>query len=138
MVASSKVSSKVSYSTSSTTNTAEESIDEQYSTLLQDLFSFRKQDPNLFQTLMDSLHHHQGSDDKQRRCDLDTFDNDDDDVIERLRNINDKREDMDGSTKVSSNLFRSETANIYNAAMKSNSKKKSSKKIQSNTMTTEI
>ena len=45
---------------SSTTNTAEESIDEQYSTLLQDLFSFRKQDPNLFQTLMDSLHHHQG------------------------------------------------------------------------------
>jgi len=130
MVASTKVSSKVSYST-----TVDESIDEQHSTLLQDLFNFRKQDPNLFQTLMDSLHHHQGSDDKQRRCDLDTFDNDDDDVIERSRNINDKREDMDSTTTdatdntnskksksmiegVPTRLFKSESANIYYNAMK--------------------
>ena len=147
MVASSKVSSKVSYSTS-TTNTAEESIDEQYSTLLHELFSFRKQDPDLFQTLMDSLHHHQGYDGKQqRRCDLETVvddDNDDDDVIERLRIIIDEREDMDSTTtnaadntkSNSSNkklskkmqaksmiegvprLFDSETANIYYDAMK--------------------
>ena len=146
MVASSKVSSKVSYSTSTTD---EESIDEQYSTLLQDLFSFRKQDPNLFHTLMESLHH-QGVHEQQRRCDLDTFDNDnhdydkDDDVIERSRNINDEREDMNSTTtnaadntKANSSkklsqkmqaksmiegevprLFKSESANIYYNAMK--------------------
>lgn len=123
MVASSKVSSKVSYSTSTTD---EESIDEQYSTLLQDLFSFRKQDPNLFHTLMESLHH-QGVHEQQRRCDLDTFDNDnhdydkDDDVIERLRIINDKREDMNSSTNAADKT-------------KANSSKKSSKKMQAKTM----
>ena len=148
VVSSTKVSSKVSYSTSSTV-AIEESIDEQYSTLLQDLFSFRKQDPNLFHTLMESLHH-QGVHEQQRRCDLDTFDNDnhdydkDDDVIERSRNINDEREDMNSTTtnaadntKANSSkklsqkmqaksmiegevprLFKSESANIYYNAMK--------------------
>lgn len=113
VASSSKVSSKVSYSTS-TTNTAEAELDEQYSTLLHDLFSFRKQDPNLFQTLMDSLHHHQG---EQRRCDLDTLDNnddDDDDVITRQRNINDKREDIDSITNVTNST----------RLMKTNSSKK--------------
>ena len=148
VVSSTKVSSKVSYSTSSTV-AIEESIDEQYSTLLQDLFSFRKQDPDLFHTLMESLHH-QGVHEQQRRCDLDTFDNDnhdydkDDDVIERSRNINDEREDMNSTTtnaadntKANSSkklsqkmqaksmiegevprLFKSESANIYYNAMK--------------------
>jgi len=138
-----EVSSKVSNLVASTA-TADERLDEQYSILLQELFSFRKQDPNLFQTLMESFR--QGHDDKQRRCDLDTTvndDNDDDDVIERLRNINDEREDISttdndtDNTKANSSkklskkmqsknmiegevprLFKSESANIYYNAMK--------------------
>ena len=131
MVASSKVSSKVSLASTNNATAEDKQLDEQYSTLLHELFNFRKQDPDLFHTLIGSLHH-QGVHEQQRRCDdLDTTiddNNDDDDDIERQRNINDEREDMDSTTT---------NAGDNTRVMKTNSmlhlnsnKKKSNKKME--------